>query len=153
MSSGSVMRFDQDGWFKIAVMDLVESDLIFHQGRLLEVTGQPALVNGVVQIPARIPQIKDDPIVVAVGEAWRDRQATSAVMDYTNSACRDFGDGSHMIAELEEGPGAIYSPRLSAQQLEEWCRDNLDRFESFFAANESALECGEIVKMEAWWLS
>src|SRR5690625_2290600 len=147
------MRFDRCGWFEGAVMDLIETDLIYYQGRLIELTAPPIVVDGKVHLSARPHQSKDDPIVLAVGEEWRNRQATAAVMDYTNSACRDFGDGTHMIAELGEGPGAIYSPRLSTQQLEEWCNSNLDRFEAFFEANVVALDRGEIVKMEPWWAS
>lgn len=153
MATMSVMRFDRDEWHEVAAKELVETDLIYYQGKLIEVTGQPTVVDGKVHLSARPYQAEDNPIVVAVGEEWRERQATTAVMDYTNSACCDFGDGTHMIAVLEEGPGAIYSPRLPTQQLEKWCMDNLDRFEAFFEANEVALDRGEIVKMEPWWAS
>jgi hypothetical protein len=151
MEKMNVMRFDRNKWNEVPVMDLIETDLVYCQGALIEVTGPPTVVNGQVNLPVRQCPATDEPIVLAVGSEWRNRAATAAVMDYTNADCRDFGDGTHMIAELEAGPGAIYSPRLSAQNLEEWCKNNLSRFESFFAANEAALDRGEIVKTEPWW--
>lgn len=148
-----MMRFERDRWVEVAATELVETDLIYYQGAPFEITDPPTVVDGKVHLPACAYQAKDDPIVLAVGKEWRDRQATAAVMDYTNSDCRDFGDGTHMIAELEEGPGAIYSPRLSTQQLEEWCMNNLDRFKAFYVANEVAIDRGGVVKMEPWWSS
>ncbi len=132
-------------------MDHVENDLVYYQDQLFEVKGQPTINNGQVQLPAQLYQATDDPIVVAVGDAWRNREATIAVMDYTNAGCRDFGDGTHMIGEMEEGPGAIFSPRLPPEELEAWCMANLDRFEAFFEANEVALDEGDIIKIEPWW--
>ncbi|GAB0154373.1 hypothetical protein [Marinobacterium sp. BA1] len=147
----SVKRFCHDRWHQVGVKDLTEKDLIFYQGQLLEVTGQPEVKNGRVHLPARLCQAANDSIVVAVGDAWKNREATIAVMDYTNAACRDFGDGTEMIGELEAGPGAIYSPRLTVEELEAWCMANLGRFEAFFESNEAALDEGDIIKIEPWW--
>jgi len=151
MIQPSIMRFDRDGWKQTPSITLNEGDLIYHQRTLLEVTEKPKMVGEKVQISAKPADVADEPIVVAVGGNWRERQATTAVMDYTNAACLDFGDGTHMIAELEAGPGAIFSPRLTAKELEAWCLENLERFEAFFEANEAALDAGAIVKMDPWW--
>lgn len=133
-------------------MSLVETDVIYYHGELLEVKDPPVVVNGRVHLPTRRCHAIDQPIVLAVGSEWHNRDATCAVMEYTNADCADFGDGTYMITQFEAGPGAIYSPRLSAQKLEKWCQNNLHRFDAFFAMNEITINRGEIAKMEPWWV-
>jgi hypothetical protein len=148
--STRVMRFDRERWHEVDVMDLAASDLVYFQGKLIKLTAPPTVVNGKVHLSART-HLDDEQIILALGGEWRDRQATIMVMDYTNAACRDFSDGTCMIAELEAGPGALYSPRLTAHELENWCKDNLERYEAFFEVNEAALDRGENIKVVPWW--
>ena len=149
----SVMRFEKDRWTNILMADVKIGDVIYVNNQLIEVLDSPVEENGKLRLDVRLAKSDDEPIVLALGKEWNDRQATVAVMDFTGSGCRDFGDGTYMIAELEEGPGAIYSPRLSIKELEDWCANHLDRFVAFFESNELALDRGDVVRMTPWWLT
>lgn len=151
MEKISVMRFEREKWKEVPVLELAEGDQVYCQGVLVELAAAPLVVDGKVNLSVRARPDNEAPITLSVGDEWREREATTAVMDYTNAACMDFGDGTYMIAELEYGPGAIYSPRLPAGELEAWCKENLQRYKAFFAANERALDRGDVVTLHPWW--
>lgn len=152
MNKLNVMRFEKNKWLEVSAMELMDADLIYLKNNLLKVTGKPTVISGKVNLPACIyKHSNSEVIVLAIGSEWNNRQAISKVMDHTNSGCLDFEDGTYMIAELDEGPGAIYSPRLPISELEKWCNDNLKKFEQFYTKNELFIETGKIVKMDVWW--
>lgn len=147
----NVWLFSKDKWIETSASGLDKGDLIYYKGDLIELVSKASVVDDKVHLPARSYQVTNEPIVIAAGEQWRNRKSTLMVMDLTNSDCRDFADGTYMIAELEMGPGAVYSPRLTSDQLEEWCSVNLSRFKGLYTENEAALERGDTIKIKPWW--
>lgn len=147
-----IHRFEFDHWSEVAVQDVEPGDLVHHNGRLLQVNAKPYQKDGTTHLPASICFIcEEGPIVLALGEAWEERQHIAMAMDYVGASLREFDDGTALIAELEHGPGAIYSPRMKIEELELFCKEHIDRYRAFFETNEARLDRAEAVSMEAWW--
>lgn len=144
-----IFRFDHDHWSLALVHDLETGDVVYHQGQLIEVIDNPYEKEGWYHVPVRIPEPK--PIILAFGQPWEGKRYIGMSMDYVRAGLTKFEDGTALICELQDGPGAIYSPRLPILDLEEFCKSNIDKYEAFFESNEERLEKGVIVPMEQWW--
>lgn len=150
-SNSNIMCFRHDAWIEVKTMGLQAGDWFKREGRLFKVKSEPVIVDGKIHMDVEPFLPESEPIVIAVGDEYDLIPETLKLMDELNSGCRDFGDGTYMIAELEGGPGAIYSPRLSEEKLEDWCKNNAKHFEPFIIANQEALERGDLIKIEPWW--
>lgn len=146
-----VMHFDGYYWKETHVMSLIENDLVFYQGELIQVTGQPTMKNNTATLPSKTYYSPNTAGQLAIGKDWKNREATVRVMDYTNSTCHDFGDGTYILALLEAGPGAVYSPRLSAEKLEAWCQSHIEKFLEIYAENKPQIDNGETLIITPWW--
>lgn len=63
-----------------------------------------------------------------------------------------FPDGTLQFAENETYPDIVYSPRLSEEKLEQFCKDNLAKYEAYFEANFDAIDQGdELPPIEPFW--
>lgn len=56
-----MMRLDRDGWHEVHAIDLVEADLVYYEGNLIEVTGMPTISDGKINLPARLYQPSEEP--------------------------------------------------------------------------------------------
>ena len=54
-----------------------------------------------------------------------------------------FPDGTLQFAENETYPDVVYSPRLSVDQLEEFCKSNMKRYEDYFDEHFEAIDAGD----------
>lgn len=64
-----------------------------------------------------------------------------------------FSDGTLQFAENETYPDIVYSPRLSEEKLEQFCKDNLAEYEAYFETNFDAIDqSGELPPIEIFWV-
>jgi len=143
-----IKRFVYDRWEDAPVSELTVGDTIFNNSHAYKLTEPPFTEEGKTVL--RAEKLEELPIVVMLYGGPSEALAT--VMDYTNSGCINFDDGTHMIAELDMGPGAVFSPRLSLSELEAWCQENELKFEAHYSNNFEAIDAGQIVKIDPWWL-
>lgn len=62
-----------------------------------------------------------------------------------------YDDGTKQFVSLGENP-KIYSPRLSRDELEEFCKTNIERYQEFRSRNEYLiLTGGELPEIEKFW--
>lgn len=65
-----------------------------------------------------------------------------------------FPDGTAQFAENETYPYVVYSPRLTEEKLEQFCKDNLAKYEAYFEANFDAIDKGdELPPTELFWVN
>lgn len=63
-----------------------------------------------------------------------------------------FPDGTLQFAENETYPDVVYSPRLSIDELEEFCKSNLKRYEAYFDEHFDAIDAGdELQPITRFW--
>jgi len=62
-----------------------------------------------------------------------------------------FPDGTQQFVDNDEEPVLIYSPRLTPDELEQFCEQHLERYERFHQEHEEQLMDFERVAMEAFW--
>jgi hypothetical protein len=64
-----------------------------------------------------------------------------------------FPYGTVQFAENETYPDFVYSPRLTEQELEQFCLDNLAKYEVYFDTNFETIDKGdELPPIEQFWL-
>lgn len=80
--------------------------------------------------------------------------STALVENYLGGVgCLMFPDGTVQFAENETYPGIVYSPRLTEEQLEDFCEDNIDKYEAYFNDNFKAIDAGdEVPPIDNFWL-
>lgn len=67
--------------------------------------------------------------------------------------CLCFSDGTLQFAENETYPDVVYSPRLTEDELEQFCKDNLTVYEEYFERNFDAIDKGdELPPIECFWI-
>jgi hypothetical protein len=63
-----------------------------------------------------------------------------------------FPDETLQFAENDTYPDIVYSPRLSEDKLEQFCKDNLSKYEAHYEANFDAIDKGdELPPIELFW--
>ncbi len=63
-----------------------------------------------------------------------------------------FPDGTVQFAENETYPDIVYSPRMTESNLEQFCKDNLAKYESYFNANFDAIDKGDkLPPIDTFW--
>jgi len=64
-----------------------------------------------------------------------------------------FPDGTVQFAENESYPDIVYSPRLTEQDLDQFCSENLATYERYFDTNFEAIDKGDdLPPIEQFWL-
>lgn len=78
---------------------------------------------------------------------------TAAVEEYLGGVGRlVFPDGTVQFAEAETYPEIVYSPRMTEDELEAFCKEHFDKYETYFETHEYTLERGEIPPpIERFW--
>lgn len=142
-----VFRYDR--WIKKEITTIEEGEMFINDGKQYIATGEPRQTDGVWHIPAKRPEEKPIKLLLDSSGALNDYVAMA--MDYCVSGVCDFDDGTYMIGELAAGPGFIYSPRLTAEKLNDFCEVNFPHYEEFLSKNEAAIEQGKLVPMKPFW--
>lgn len=63
-----------------------------------------------------------------------------------------FPDGTVQFAENETYPGVVYSPRLTEDRLESFCKANLHYYEKYFDDNFDTIDAGdELPPINRFW--
>jgi hypothetical protein len=63
-----------------------------------------------------------------------------------------FGDGTFQFAENNTYPEVVYSPRLSEEDLEKFCEENIAHYETYFENHLDAINEGKnIPPIERFW--
>lgn len=141
-----VKCFRYDAWINVNVLDLENGDIFSHKGSTYITTGEPRILDGKPHVPAEL--YDSGPIILAIGKG---RDFIYMAMDYVNSPAHNFGDGTMQICKFEDGNTNVYSPRLPITELNEFCKENINQYESFFHKNERHIESGESIEMPKFW--
>ncbi|EGR2217256.1 hypothetical protein NI385_27835 (plasmid) [Vibrio parahaemolyticus] len=128
--NNQVKCFKNDKWEIVDATTLVADDMIFLRDRTYIVTDKPYEFEGKTHIPAKI--YEPGVITIALGEKGVDY--LHMAMDYTMSSLTDFKDGTFMICDLFDN-AFVYSPRLPKDELNEFCKKHIDKYEAFFRKN------------------
>lgn len=63
-----------------------------------------------------------------------------------------FEDGTVQFAENETYPEIVYSPRLTEDELESFCKDNIGHYEQYFESNFDEIDAGnDLPPIERFW--
>lgn len=63
-----------------------------------------------------------------------------------------FDDGTYQFAENDTYPDVIYSPRLTDQKMELFCKENIHHYEAYFNANIDAIvNFGNLPPIVRFW--
>lgn len=143
----TIERLIYDRWERTPVFDLEPGDIIRQGDVLAVVQSDPYRENGAIQVPGE--QYNSGPIKLCLGGT--DMESITRVMDYVGSDLHEFPDDTAMIADLERGPGHIFSPRLSLASLEVFCRENIKRYEAFYQHYQGQIDNGGPVAMTPFW--
>lgn len=95
-----------------------------------------------------------DEIITFDPEGAERYPSIAAVENYLGGVGRlCFPDGTVQFAENETYPELVYSPRLSEDELERFCSENLSKYEAYFEANFEAIDQGEdLPPIERFWI-
>ncbi len=65
-----------------------------------------------------------------------------------------FPDGTVQFAQSATYPDTVYSPRLSEEELEDFCAAHLAHYERYFEQNRHAIDRGDdrLPAIHAFWL-
>ena len=63
-----------------------------------------------------------------------------------------FPDGTYQFADQSCDPVALFSPRLSEQALEDFCKQNIDRYEAHSTKHRALVLELECPPIEHFWL-
>ena len=142
----TVKCFKRDSWLEIDALSLVDGDTFVHKDETYICTGSPYFSDGLLHVPSEI--YDSGAILLASGEG---RDYIYMAMDYTSSPAHDFGDGTMQICQLGDGKTHIYSPRLPITELNEFCKENINHYETFFSKYKSQLYQGDSIEMTRFW--
>jgi len=63
-----------------------------------------------------------------------------------------FPDGTYQFAENETYPEIVYSPRLTEKELEDFCREHMDKYQAFNDQHHDVIESGgDIPPINRFW--
>ena len=105
----------------------------------------PSSHNGELRVPAK------DYSSIAKYCFETEQEATNQAMKCCGSGIVDFGDGTLMITAFPKGDPRIFSPRLSAKRLEEFCKKNSKKYTEFYSNNRDLIDDGYLASMERFW--
>lgn len=137
-----------DHWDYIPVFDLKPGHLIRQGNVLAVVQSEPYRESGAIQIPAE--QYNSGPIKLCLGHQ-AGMETITTVMDYVGGDLHELPDGTAMVADLDRGAGHIFSPRLSLEELETFCRENINHYETFYRYYQREIDNGGAVPMTPFW--
>ena len=143
--SHQVKRLNGDRWEDVEVRTLKPNDIFLHAHGPRIVTGNPILRNGQLRVPAK------DYSSNATCRFETDQESINKAMKCCGSGIVDFGDGTLTITALPKGDSKIYSPRLSAKQLEVFCRIHSNKYIDFYSHNRALVDEGKLASMERFW--
>jgi hypothetical protein len=134
-------------------MDYKKGDLAFFNGAVVSVKSDVVKEAGVIYIPSSSPDPM--PSRVTFGGDMMGYKGDSTpllmAMDFVGTSLLDFGDGTAILGEIMPGHFNVYSPRLPIEELVEFCKKNLDKYQKFFSDNELKIESGTPIEMTHWW--
>lgn len=142
----TVKCFKYDSWEEVNILDLKKGDTFVYKGETYISTDKPFFSDEVLNVPA---EIYDSGAIFLALEKGRD--FIHMAMDYTSSSAHNFGDGTMQICEFGGGKTNIYSPRLPIVQLNDFCKENIKHYESFFSKYEHQLDRGDAIEMAKFW--
>lgn len=142
----TVKCFKREQWEDTDVMDLESGDIFVHGERTYVLKEKPFLDNGKTNVPA---ELYDSGAIVL--NFSRDRDYIHMAMDYVCSGAHEFEDGTMIICEFGDGNTNVYSPRLPVAKLNDFCKQNIEQYKSFFNKFERELESGERIEMPKFW--
>ena len=62
-----------------------------------------------------------------------------------------YSDGTYQFADQDCTPAVVYSPRLPEPELEEFCRENIERYRHHYEQNKEAIDNLETPPIEKFW--
>lgn len=143
----TIERLNYDCWDCVPVFDLEPEDIIRQGDTLAVVKASPYRENDTIQVPAE--PYGSGPIKLCLGNAGM--ESITRVMDYVGADLHEFPDGTAMVADLDRGTGYIFSPRLSLEELEAFCRENISHYETFCRYYQREIDNRGSVPMTPFW--
>lgn len=144
-----IRRFEVDRWHDVHVSQLKVNDEIFtNKDGICIVTGEPYLDDGKTVIPAKKPEPKDIVIDLSL-DAHHPYVAEISDLIYVGHV--NYTDGTVQLRDDEISPGCIYSPRMSLNELNDFCLKHKDKYYDFYERNKFQIENGHYPKMVPWW--
>lgn len=147
MNKNEVQCFRHDQWLSMPALNLEKGDIFVQKGETYLTTGKPYVEHKKTVIPAQLYECGS--ITINLGPTEDDY--IHMAMEYVFSSVIDFEDGTFMIGDIGDGMTGIYSPRLSRNELNAFCKTHIDRYRAFFQQHEKKIESGTAVPMEKFW--
>lgn len=143
----TIDRLNYDCWERTPVFDLEPEDIIRQGDTLAVVKDSPYRENDTIHVPAE--PYNSGPIKLCLGNAGM--ESITRVMDYAGADLHEFHDGTAIVADLDRGAGHIFSPRLSLEELETFCQENINHYETFYRYYQREIDNGGAVPMTPFW--
>lgn len=159
------MLFNGEYWEQAPHTCLQEGDIIHAQGQLLRVINAD---EDTLQVLPYIDSLAEYGPDANCAIAYTPHQlvfmcnmpasvittfdATITAMSILNAQCLGFYDATFILGVLEAGPGCLYSPRLTANELEQWCSYHLPQFKKLAQTYKAQLSSGQHMCIQPWWL-
>ncbi|MBY7854278.1 hypothetical protein KW429_11280 [Vibrio fluvialis] len=141
-----VKRFEYDHWVDVDISQIASGDIFVLHDVAYMATAQPSMSDAKLVCGADI--YKGGGHTLNFGKG---RDYLCMVMDYVSSPAHDFGDGTVLICDIGRGSTNVYSPRLPLEQLNEFCKTHLDRYETFYRHNRRRIQAGEQPHFDKFW--
>ena len=143
-----VKKFIFDKWVQVEESELVAGDIVIINNKTLVVQGPLFYEEGKAKLPAEA--YPSEPPRLLFGA--KDKEYICMAMDYCGSSAQEFDDDTMMIIDIDDGRSLIFSPRLSVAYLNNFCKDNMEKYIEHFDKNINELERGWVVPIKHFWL-
>lgn len=139
-----VYKFDYDKWVKADPAFLVKGDVI-SVGNITAIFSHTDSKN-----PKRLccDSLPESPMHIMLGD---DHDFTTQAMDCVGSDVVRFNDGTCQITSFSNGCKNVYSPRLTASELESFCKRNIRFYQTFYDENRNDVEEGRPLAFSCFW--
>lgn len=141
-----IEKFNHDKWVECEATDLERGDIFRLNGIAYVASGKAKSDKGVLQIDAK-PYYSGDIVI----DLSREREYITMAQDYVGSQVTEFGDGTFMVGDLNGGTDTIYSPRLPEQELNDFCKQHIDKYKTFYIAHRDSIDDCQLIPMAKFW--
>lgn len=144
-----IRRFESDRWRDVHVSQLKINDEIFTKNDgVCIVIDAPYFVEDKAVIPAKKPEPKEIIIDLSLDAHY---PYIAEIADLIYIGLINYSDNTSQLRDDEASPGCIYSPRMSLNELNDFCLKHKEKYYEFYVMNKFQIENGNYPNMVPWW--
>ena len=134
-----IKRFENGRWVKCPALSLnIGDEFLSPNGKgVYIVKDRPFEKNGKIIIPAE--DKPEGPIQVFLGMSDK-YPFTGEIMDFLCIGLIDYGDGTVQLRDDELAPGIVFSPVMSKDDLENFCKKHIQVYRDFYEQHAVVLD-------------